>query len=229
MPPRPRNSLGFFNQSPFLTPDTSSSGIRLVAGLGNPGREYEGTRHNIGFAVIDRIASLLQVECVKEPKWRAFIAKGASGTEDAGLTLIKPTTFMNLSGEAVVEYARFFRIPSHSTLVIVDDIALPLGALRLRVEGGSGGQKGLESVLMHFATEQVPRLRVGIGGATAGDLSSHVLSRFLPEEQSAASEAVNRAAEATLCVLRKGLLCAMNLYNAAPSSAKTADNTEKQP
>jgi len=201
-----------------------------VAGLGNPGREYEGTRHNIGFAVIDRIASLLGVECSKEPKWRILLGKGKPGTEDSDLILIKPTTFMNLSGEAVVEYARFFRIPSTSTLVIIDDIALPLGTLRLRAEGGSGGQKGLESVLMHFATEQVPRLRVGIGGAPGdGDLSNHVLSRFLPGEQSAAMEAVNRAAEATLCVLRKGLSQAMNLYNAAPSSAKTADNKEKQP
>jgi len=207
-------------------PDSETSGIRLVAGLGNPGREYDGTRHNIGFAVIDAVASVLGASFSKEPKWDAQLAK-VPGTD---LALIKPTTFMNLSGESVEEYARFFRIPAASVLVIADDVALPLGTLRLRREGGSGGQKGLESVLIHFATEQVPRLRVGVGGASGGaDLSSHVLSRFRPEEQSTVEETVKRAAEAALCAVNQGIEAAMNLYNATPLSAKPEDNNANQP
>lgn len=206
-------------------PDSETSGIRLVAGLGNPGRDYDGTRHNIGFAVIDEIVSRLGVSFIKEPKWDAQLAK-VPGTD---LALIKPTTFMNLSGESVEEYARYYRIPASSVLVIADDVALPLGALRLRREGGSGGQKGLESVLIHFATEQVPRLRVGVGAASGTDLSSHVLSRFRPDEQPAVAESVKRAAEAALCVVNQGIEVAMNLYNATPLSAKPEDNKANQP
>lgn len=202
-------------------PDSTSLGLRLIAGLGNPGREYEGTRHNVGFAVLDAIASKLGVSFTKETKWDAWIAKAPldSGEE---LVLLKPITFMNLSGESVGEYARFFKLSAHSTLVVLDDVSLPLGTLRIRQEGSSGGQKGLESVLMHFATEQVPRLRVGVGGAAQGRaLSSHVLSKFAPEEQPEATAAVTRAAEATLCAVRDGLERAMNLYNAAPNPDKS--------
>ena len=129
---------------------------------------------------------------------------------------------MNLSGEAVGEYARFHRIPAASVLVVLDDAALPVGTLRLRREGGSGGQKGLESILMHFATEQVPRLRVGVGRASEGsDLSGHVLSRFRAEEQPTAEGAIQRAGEAVMCAVREGLETAMNLYNSAPASDKS--------
>lgn len=193
-------------------------GIRILAGLGNPGREYDGTRHNAGFAVIDLIASRLGVSFSKEPKWDAMVARDPA----SDLILIKPTTFMNLSGESVCDYARFFRIPTEAVLVIADDVALPLGALRIRREGGSGGQKGLESVLIHFATEQVPRLRVGVGAASeGGDLSSHVLARFRPEEQASVEESFSRAAEAALCAVKRGLSDAMNLYNGSPSSDKS--------
>lgn len=204
---------------PGIRPD--ATGIRLLAGLGNPGREYEGTRHNIGFAVLDKIAAQLGATFTKEPKWDAYVAR----VPGSDLTLIKPTTFMNLSGEAVEEYARFHRIPASSVLAIVDDVALPLGALRMRRDGGSGGQKGLSSILIHFATEQVPRLRVGVGGASDGmDLSSHVLSRFRSEEQTLVEETLTRAAEATLYAVRNGVEHAMNLYNATPSSVKPDDN-----
>ena len=202
------------------------AGIRLVAGLGNPGREYDGTRHNIGFAVADHLASLVGASFAKQSKWDALVAKAT----DDDLSLLKPTTFMNLSGEAVADYARFYRIPAASTLIVLDDVALPLGTLRFRREGGSGGQKGLGSVLIHFATESVPRLRVGVGGAPhgGGDLSGHVLSRFASEEQQSAAEAVSRAAEAALCAVRRGIETAMNLYNATPN-IQQGDNTANQP
>lgn len=196
----------------------AATGIRVLAGLGNPGREYDGTRHNAGFAVLDLIASRLGLSFSKEPKWDAMVARDPA----SDLVLIKPATFMNLSGESVCDYARFHRIPAAAVLVIADDVALPLGTIRIRREGGSGGQKGLESVLIHFATDQVPRLRVGVGGASPGaDLSSHVLARFRPEEQSAAEEGFSRAAEAALCAVKQGLVNAMNLYNGAPSSDKS--------
>jgi peptidyl-tRNA hydrolase, PTH1 family len=201
-------------------PDSPFQGLRLIAGLGNPGREYGGTRHNIGFAVLDALASRLGVAFTKEAKWDAWIAKATlpSGEE---IVLLKPTTFMNLSGDSVGEYARFYRIAAHSTLVVLDDVALPIGTLRIRQEGSSGGQKGLESVLMHFATEQVPRMRVGVGGAANGmNLSSHVLSRFTSEEQSDAEASVLRGTDAVLCACREGIVQAMNLYNAVPNSDK---------
>jgi PTH1 family peptidyl-tRNA hydrolase len=202
------------------------TGIRILAGLGNPGREYDGTRHNVGFAVLDRVASLMGVSFTKGAKWEALIAK----VPGSDLVLLKPTTFMNLSGESVCDYARFHRIAASSTLVIADDVALPLGALRIRREGGSGGQKGLESILIHFATEKVPRLRIGIGAASPQtDLSGYVLSRFRPEEQSSVEETLSRAAEAALCAARHGLSDAMNLYNGAPSSDKSSNNTANQP
>lgn len=207
-------------------PATPATGIRLVVGLGNPGREYEGTRHNAGFSVLDRIASRLGASFQKDSKSEALVAR-IPGEE---LTLMKPTTFMNLSGEAVSEYARFYRIDPGAVLVMADDVALPLGAIRLRKEGGSGGQKGLESVLIHFSTERVPRLRIGVGGAVPGrDLSGHVLSRFLPEEQTAADEAFARASDAALCVVGKGMDHAMNLYNAASAPDKSSTNTANQP
>jgi PTH1 family peptidyl-tRNA hydrolase len=200
--------------------------MRLVVGLGNPGKEYEGTRHNVGFSVLDVMAANLGVSFSREAKWDAMVVK----LPDCDLSLIKPMTFMNLSGEAVGEYARFYRIPPASVLVVLDDIALPLGTLRLRPEGGAGGQRGLESVLVHFATEQVPRLRVGIGGVAEGrDLCGHVLTRFSKDEQSSADHSVNRAAEAAICAVRKGITTAMNLYNATPATDKSQNNTATQP
>jgi peptidyl-tRNA hydrolase, PTH1 family len=201
-------------------PETSPQGIRMVVGLGNPGREYEGTRHNVGFDVVDRVGASIGAAFAKEPRWDAFIARAPGGD----LVLLKPTTFMNLSGESAGEYARFFRIQPSSVLVVADDVALPLGALRIRAEGGSGGQKGLGSILVHFATEKVPRLRVGVGGAAPGaDLSGHVLSRFRPEERAEADLALDRAAEAVLHAVREGLPSAMNLYNAAPAPKQETD------
>lgn len=206
-------------------PETPAQGPRLLVGLGNPGREYEGTRHNAGFMVLDRVASRLGASFSKEPKWDAWVAK----VPGRDLTLLKPTTFMNLSGESAVEYARFYRISHSEVFVVTDDVALPLGTLRIRQEGGSGGQKGLESILIHFATEQVPRLRVGVGGAASGaDLSGHVLSRFRPEEQAAADEALDRAADAVLCAVGDGIGPAMNLYNATPTP-KQIDPQDTKP
>ena len=198
--------------------------VRLIVGLGNPGREYEGTRHNIGFAVINELAQRHQLQFSLETKWNADIARLPALTSNASdCILMKPRTFMNLSGTAVAGYARFFHWVAQEILVIVDDVALPLGALRIRRSGSPGGQRGLESVLTHFSTEEVPRLRVGIGPAadsahqqSAASLSNYVLARFRDEECDLVKQSIHRAVDAVECLQREGLDISMNLYNSIP-------------
>ena len=180
--------------------------FRLIAGLGNPGRRYAGTRHNAGFLVLDELARRAGVEFRFDPKWNADVAPCG------GCLLMKPQTFMNLSGEAARNYARYHRLDSAEVLVVLDDAALPLGEVRLRKSGSAGGHNGLESVLVHFATEAIPRLRVGIGTA-GGALQDHVLGKFLPSEMPAVEAAVRRAADAVEYANAHGLEAAMNLYN----------------
>ncbi|HRJ73028.1 MAG TPA: aminoacyl-tRNA hydrolase [Terrimicrobiaceae bacterium] len=186
-----------------------ASVFRLVAGLGNPGRQYEGTRHNAGFLVLDELARRAAVSFRFEAKWDAEVA------QCGGRLLMKPQTFMNLSGSAVANYARYHRLEPSEVLVVLDDIAIPLGELRLRKSGSAGGHNGLESVLMHFSTEAVPRLRFGIGG-TDGALEDHVLGKFQSAEVIPVEESVQRAADAAEYANAHGLEAAMNLYNKKP-------------
>jgi len=132
--------------------------IRLVAGLGNPGREYQRTRHNVGFMVLDRLAADAQLPWDYSEKWGAAWAK-------TNVILIKPATYMNRSGQPLAAIANFYKIAASEILVVLDDFALPLGRLRLRAQGSSGGHNGLESVFEHFGTEEIARLRIGIGAA----------------------------------------------------------------
>jgi len=183
--------------------------FRLVAGLGNPGRQYAETRHNAGFFVLDELARRSAAGFRFEAKWDAEIVLCG------GRLLMKPQTFMNLSGESVGNYARYHRLDPAEVLVVYDDVALPLGQLRLRKSGSAGGHNGLESVLIHLGTEKVPRLRVGIGGAS-GQLVDHVLGKFLPEEWPKVESAVGRAADAIDHANAHGLDAAMNIYNQKP-------------
>jgi len=180
--------------------------FRLVAGLGNPGREYDRTRHNAGFLVANALARRAGAAFAHEPKWNADIARAGE------TTLMKPMTFMNLSGESVGDFCRFYKFEPGQALIIIDDVALPLGRLRLRGNGSPGGHNGLESVLMHLGSERVPRLRVGIGGAK-DSLVGHVLGKFSAEEQPALEETVNRAADAVEFAQANGLEAAMNRFN----------------
>ncbi len=181
--------------------------FRLIVGLGNPGREYAGTRHNVGFMIVDRLASAVGADFRVEKAWRAEVARAGDAF------LCKPLTYMNLSGEAVRSVAQFYKITPAETLVIADDLALPLGKLRLRGSGSSGGHNGLKSIIDHLGTLEVPRLRVGIGEAQPGAAIGHVLGRFAPEERETIEGAVARAAEAIACAQEKGLQAAMNAYN----------------
>jgi peptidyl-tRNA hydrolase, PTH1 family len=183
--------------------------IRLVAGLGNPGREYQRTRHNIGFMVLDRLAADAQLPWDYSEKWSAGWAK-------SNMIMVKPATFMNRSGEAVAAIANFYKIAAEEVLVVLDDLALPLGRLRLRTQGSSGGHNGLESVIEHFGTEAVPRLRVGIGAAPSQGAIDYVLGRFFEEEKPQLDAAIKRAAEAVKCAVDKGLFAAMNVFNQPP-------------
>ena len=182
------------------------SPIRLIAGLGNPGREYQRTRHNVGFMVLDRLAADAQVAWDFSEKWRAGWAK-------TNVIMVKPATFMNRSGEAVAAIANFYKITAAEVLVVLDDLALPLGRLRLRTQGSSGGHNGLESIIEHFGTEAVPRLRIGIGAAPSHGAVDYVLSRFFEEEKVLLDATIKRAAEAVKCAVDKGLFAAMNVFN----------------
>lgn len=179
--------------------------FRLIAGLGNPGREYEETRHNAGFMVIDRLAGRAGAPFRLEPKWDAAIA--ATG----GVILCKPQSFMNLSGEPLAAVARFYKIPPEQVLAIFDDAALPLGRIRIRPGGSSGGHNGMESILRHLG--DIPRLRIGIGASDGRPMVQHVLGKFLPEERAILAGAIDRSVEAVDFLQREGIAAAMNQFN----------------
>jgi PTH1 family peptidyl-tRNA hydrolase len=194
---------------------------KLVVGLGNPGKEHAGTRHNIGFAALDRLAEKL--DCSFRSKWR-FSAKIAEATAgDAGkVVLAKPQTYMNRSGSAVNALLRWLKIEPPQLLVVVDDADLPLGQVRLRASGGSGGHNGLRSIIEALGGhEEFARLRVGIGrSAPLGtDITGHVLGRFAPQEREVAEQAVATAVDAIECCLRDGLTEAMNQFNRKKSAS----------
>jgi peptidyl-tRNA hydrolase, PTH1 family len=187
--------------------DGSTSQIRLVAGLGNPGREYSATRHNIGFMVADQLAAQFGSIWEKSTKWNAVLAKCGH------VFLAKPTSYMNQSGYPLLAIAQFYKIEPGQILLMLDDMALPLGRLRLRASGGSGSHNGLESVIMQFGTEEIPRLRIGIGEAPPAGSVDYVLSRFLEEEKPIVRSAIDRAVEAVKCAIDNDLISAMNIFN----------------
>ncbi len=185
----------------------------LFAGLGNIGREYAGTRHNVGFEVVDRVERSLE----RSTGWRAgkgdyYAAKGFRKSEE--VLVIKPTTYMNLSGRAVRDAMQFYKVSLETIVVIADDIAIPLGNLRLRLSGSDGGHNGLSSVIYEMGTEDFARLRCGIGSDfRRGDQVNFVLSKFKPAEIDLAEEMIGRAADACEQIVNLGLQKAMNAVN----------------
>jgi PTH1 family peptidyl-tRNA hydrolase len=188
--------------------------MKLVAGLGNPGARYRGTRHNVGFEVIDLLASRHGAVFEAAPadamqaRWRR-----------AGdvVLLVKPLTFMNISGAAVSGLMRYFKVAPADALIVTDDVNLPLGRLRLRASGTEGGHNGLRSIADHLGSIEYPRLRIGVGrGDARRDLADHVLARFEPEEQPGVEAAIARAADAVEVWLADGLAKAMNTFNRSP-------------
>jgi PTH1 family peptidyl-tRNA hydrolase len=181
--------------------------IRLVAGLGNPGPEYAATRHNIGFMVIDQLVAQSGSAWEKSSKWEALSAKCGA------VLLIKPLSFMNRSGYPLLAVAQFHKIEPQQILVVLDDFTLPVGRVRLRARGGSGGHNGLDSVIAQFGTEKFPRLRIGIGAAPREGSADYVLSRFFDEEKPIVRATIDRAVEALKCAIDNGLVSAMNRFN----------------
>ena len=185
--------------------------LRLVVGLGNPGPKYTNTRHNVGFLVVEKLAETEGEAFEHSKRWLADVARFGQGSY-----LVKPQTYMNLSGEAVAKIAHFYRIEPEEILVIYDDIALPLGRLRIRGKGSAGGHNGMRSIIQHLGTEHFPRLRVGIGNnELPGGMIDHVLGKFLNSERSELEKAVDRAVLATCHIRDRGLQDAMAVFNAA--------------
>ena len=184
--------------------------IRLVAGLGNPGSEYAATRHNIGFMVVDQLAAQFGSTWEKSvPQAR----EDALSAKCGAVLLIKPISFMNRSGYPLFAVAQFYKIEPQQILVVLDDLALPLGRLRMRARGGPGGHNGLESIIVQFGTEEIPRLRVGIGQAPREGYVDYVLSRFFDEEKPLVRSTIGRAVDAVKCAIDNGLVSAMNTFN----------------
>ena len=183
----------------------------IIAGLGNPTREYEKTRHNVGFDTIDVLADKLNTS-VDEKKFKGLYGKGIIAGEK--VILLKPQTFMNLSGESVRAAADFYKVDPEDILVIYDDISLEPGQLRLRGKGSAGGHNGIKNIIAHLGTQEFPRIKVGVGDKPKGmDLADYVLGHFSKEDQAKMDEAFKDAADAAEMILDKGMDAAMNHYN----------------
>ncbi len=190
----------------------------LIAGLGNPGKRYERTRHNIGFMVVDEIVKRLG----GDGRLRRFDAEIFERSSKCGrVVLLKPQTFMNLSGNAVSPAVRWYHVPLDRVLVVYDDLDLPFGRMRLRPSGSSGGHNGIDSIINVLGTDNFPRLRLGIGRSDPSKTIGYVLSRFSRVEENTLTDYVSRAAEAAICWHLEGIDVAMNEFNRRSSGDGT--------
>lgn len=197
--------------------------MKLIVGLGNPGKQYEGTRHNVGFAVIrELVRRHFPAERPRSKFFAEFVAGRIAGCD---VLLVYPLTFMNESGKSVRQIVDFYRIEADDLLVVCDDFNLPLGRIRLRASGSAGGQNGLDDILRRLGNDRVPRLRIGIGPLPAGWVAANfVLSRFAATEQVEVDRQVQRSADACETWLAEGLLKTMTRFN-----AKGADDSAERP
>lgn len=197
--------------------------MKLVVGLGNPGPRYNGTRHNIGFAVLDYLVAGSRLSSWRS-RFESEVAEMVEGVEH--VLLVKPQTFMNLSGRAVWQFVDFYKLPLSELLVVCDDIALPTGKLRVRAKGSDGGQKGLRSIQGSLGTDEFGRLRVGVGSPDEHmDAADYVLGRFKPGERDVVEDAIAKAAQGVLTWIRSGINVCMNQVNGEPKPKKP--KTEK--
>lgn len=188
---------------------------QLIVGLGNPEPKYDHTRHNIGFEFVDRLASDWGVSLQANKKFQGYWAEVRRGGNKMGL--LKPTTYMNLSGQSLRAVIDWYKMPPESVLVVYDDMDLPLGRLRLRLKGSAGGHNGIKSIISHLGTQDFPRLRIGIGKqkVQGGEQTiSHVLGKFAPSEKPILQEVLGLAEDALAMSLREGVEKAMSIYNA---------------
>ncbi len=198
--------------------------IRIVVGLGNPGAEYVGTRHNIGFHLIEQIADDRGLDWKKERKFKAMVARRGSD-----LILAKPQTFMNLSGQAVGHLARFFKVTPDQILVVYDDVDLPVGRLRFRASGSAGGHNGVKSVIQSLGGDKFPRLKIGVGESGGqGRMIGHVLGRFREEEREDIQKSLELAADGVNYALSHGLNAAMNRFNQREKPKKKISDQDQE-
>ena len=194
--------------------------LYLIAGLGNPGRQYRSNRHNVGFMVLDRLAERLGASFSRLES-QALVTK--ADFKGKRLVLVKPQTFMNLSGQAVASLARFYKIPETDLMVAFDDVDLPFGTLRLRPGGGSGGQKGMASIIERLGTQEIPRLRVGVDRPPGRmDAADYVLQDFSKAQAEFLPAILDRAVDAILLFVDQGLEAAMNKFNPASNGQDEA-------
>jgi PTH1 family peptidyl-tRNA hydrolase len=187
---------------------------QLIVGLGNPGARYDRTRHNIGFEAIDQLARTWQIGLSENRKFQGIFGEGRSGADK--IRLLKPTTYMNLSGQSIRAVLDWYKLPPESVLVIYDDMDLPVGKLRLRLSGSAGGHNGMKSTIAHLGMQNFPRLRIGIGNPkAAGDKNTvgHVLGQFSQPETKVLTEVMELVVSAVELSLRQGVEKAMSLYN----------------
>ena len=185
--------------------------MKAIVGLGNPGRTYEGTRHNIGFKVLDLLSQKWQINYNKND-WNALYGKGQTGSEE--VILVKPMTFMNRSGEAIAPLLSWFKLNPEDLIVLCDDIHLPIGQLRLRARGSDGGHNGLKSIITQTGSDLFIRVRLGVNEPPPGfDQADYVLSRFGKADQAPVEEMITNAADAVETIITSGLPTAMNRYN----------------
>ena len=185
------------------------SAIRLIVGLGNPGKKYEQTRHNVGFMVVDRLASNCGAELANHLRWRAHVAK----LPGSGVILMKPQTFMNESGQSVGAALRFYKLEPEQVLVVYDDVSIPFGSLRFRMAGSAGGHNGIKSIIAHLGGDRFPRLKIGIGNDTRNSMTGHVLGKFSTGEANELENTLATAAEAVQLSLSDGVEAAANAFN----------------
>lgn len=188
----------------------------IIAGLGNPGSKYENTRHNMGFKAIDAMASEFGID-LNRAKFKGLIGEGRIGSEK--VILLKPQTYMNLSGQSVREIMNFYKIPEENLIVIYDDFDLPIGSIRVRKSGGPGTHNGMKSVVQELGSRKFPRVRVGIGSSD-GSTIQFVIGKVGKDEQQILNEAAEAAASAAADIIRIGIENAMNIHNTRKSEKK---------
>lgn len=191
--------------------------MKVVVGLGNPGKQYHGTRHNVGFAVLDGLAQGPHAGRFQS-RFSAQVAEWVEGGEK--VLLVKPETFMNLSGRCVREVVEFYKVELADLFVVCDDVNLPLGKLRVRARGTHGGHNGLRDIQNHLGTTEYNRLRIGVGAAGEGELVDHVLGRFRPSEKPLIEDALILAMQAVVVWVQQGIDVCMNRFNAATGKDK---------
>jgi len=195
--------------------------MHVIIGLGNPGKEYADTKHNVGFRVIDKLADKYNID-ISKFKHRAFVGDGMINGKK--VLLVKPQTYMNLSGESVKEVITFYKVPIENMVVIYDDTSLPLSMIRIREKGSAGGHNGIKNIIAHMGTDEFARIKVGIGEKPNGwDLADYVLAKFSKDDAPLIEAGLDKAAEASVMMLSSEIKDAMNIFNKKVRDEKSAE------